>query len=227
MKRTAFTLVELLVVVAIIAVLVAILLPAVQSAREAARQVACLANLKQLGMAHLYYLRDNNDTYVYTCGEWASGPAGGHNKMWCLEGFYNYIPTLPKKDTKNPYVCPSAKSYTYTDPVNPRPGLSFILEWAANYGPNPYICPIQWVSSTKYHRQSEFSRPSITFLVGESGSYVCWPGNNEVQGAQVRYNHRNGKYINILYADGRAGAYQYPIPWECWIVVSDFLWDER
>ncbi len=53
-----FTLIELLVVIAVIAVLMAILLPSLNLARQQAKKIACLSNMRQMGIALQAYLPD-------------------------------------------------------------------------------------------------------------------------------------------------------------------------
>lgn len=88
MRKSNFTLIELMIVVAIIGLLVALLLPALAGAKETAKQVACLSNQKQIGMLMAVYRADyrgkspaacstfNSDSTYYWC-KFIDGLPGG------------------------------------------------------------------------------------------------------------------------------------------------------
>ncbi len=69
LRQRAFTLIEVLVVVAIIAVLVAILLPSLARARMQGKSAVCLSNLKQQGYAALMYANDNKGVLPGSWGD--------------------------------------------------------------------------------------------------------------------------------------------------------------
>lgn len=75
-RSAAFTLIELLIVIAIIAILVALILPAIAKARETARTTICTSNVRQVTLALTTYAAD----YKVMPGTYWQGP---QNLDWC------------------------------------------------------------------------------------------------------------------------------------------------
>lgn len=72
--RRAFTLIELMVVIAIIGLLIGVLMPALGSARAQARRTACSSNLRQIGTGLQIYMSGNHDRFPYASFMPSVGP---------------------------------------------------------------------------------------------------------------------------------------------------------
>jgi len=130
----AFTLIEILVVVAIIALLISILLPSLAAARRTSRTVACRANVHQMGLALTMY----TNQYGYYPGHhlppgsetakefivWptrlmramkaSGGTSGQHKVFWCPDSKYK----THWDGRQRIYASATASGYRETDCVN-------------------------------------------------------------------------------------------------------------
>lgn len=192
--RKAFTIIELMVVMAVITVLAAILLPVAITARNRARTAACLSNLRQLGAAVFMYA-DDHDGYLPFVN--ASPFAGSWTSRNYPQGTgSSYVCTTLADYVKNSDIlrCPNDRgSAAFRFPLSNRgvfsnAGTSYMWNFARKPG--------GWLVNGRLIAQTE----STSVLFQDYGS--DWHGSRVRQGLLVTQETQ----MNAVYVDGHSAS---------------------
>ena len=175
----AFTLIEMLVVIAIIAILIAMLYPAVSGMQERGKITQDMNNLRQIGLATQMYLNDNDGALFPLSGNW----------MQALEP--KYVPSW--KVFESPFDKRNASETADTAPVSY--GLNANAHGA---GPTDPLLSDKITSTSVFilfAPAQPFNKHGTDTSVTVSKS-SAGPG-----GAQAGGTHSKGKRIDACFAD--------------------------
>ncbi len=190
---SAFTLVELLVVIGIIAILIAMLLPALNRARRQAKAVACQSNLRQFGQSFEMYVQEYRG-YLPTYRD-SSLPG---KPYWYDMLSERILPMGTRWTLNRVWVCPEAVTEPHDHDIT----------WSgyATYAMNAEL---------GYLRVSTVRTASEAFLMADSQLQARISISNYATDMSFRHGQQNAFSAdangrgNVLYMDGHVGSLVY------------------
>lgn len=174
----AFTLIEMLVVIAIIALLAALIVPVVSNALQKAKRTACVSNLRQIGLGIVQYRVENKDRLPTR-----SGPST--DSFWLWDGGPTYLGHLYDGEYVNDFR------------VFYCPGQEIVANYFNRYGQNQF-------KEDKWRKENILGTYVQRGEPPEEGDEGRWSGRAFVACCRHWENliPHSSKGPNVLYLDG-------------------------
>ena len=192
---SAFTLIELLMVIAIIAILASLLLPTLSKAKFKAQGIFCLNNLRQWGLAATMYTHDNQDLF----------PNGGIvaplDDPANISAWFNACPS---------YASQSALTNLYLSGLAPVPTVKslFACPMTGQPGYAPTIAQPFFMYGLNYHLSTN-NAPLQSMLVKDPSATVFFADKTEGTHPTTHHSYAFGRHenrANMSFVDGHTAA---------------------
>ena len=194
--KLAFTLIELLTVIAIIGILAAIIIPTVGAVREKAKSVRCVSNLRQIGVGIRLFANDNKGAVVSYRGVPSDSSNPNSQGLLWAEMLLPYMAIKPEGGVMVPTLPAGADYRGDSRYFHVCPGSPVPVTWSAwgNYLLHPVIMRTTFPRPSSFNI-SRITRPSQVVLIAD-GSV------NNTEGA-INYgassSGADGQYFDSTY----------------------------
>lgn len=203
----AFTLIELLTVIAIIGILAAIVISSVGSARKSAQRARCGSQLRQVGVAVALYKTENKSFYPPS---FSGAPAATLDPSVPISSYWWWYSATTGSNTVSPLATASGGvAALHEIAICPLNKTDVAQGAAGGLKGFPYVVNYHVMATTGFplKKESDIVTPSKTIMMADSSTGAAWNvGFGSVTSGWTRVGETHEGKTNILWCDGHVAS---------------------